>query len=84
MVTRFTVTTNGCLKNGGNDTMEWIDATKEKPDVAWGTSLWLKIRWNEKRIGITKATGFYCPESKLYFTPRGRYNPKYVQWLKEV
>lgn len=63
--------------------MEWIDATKENPNVSWGTSLWLKIRWNEKRIGITKATGFYYPELKQYVTSWGRYKPKYVQWLKE-
>ena len=74
---------NGCLKNGGIVSMEWIDATKELPNVPWGTKLWLKIRWNEKRIGITKAVGFWIPERKIFMTERGRYKKIFVQWLKE-
>lgn len=62
--------------------MEWIDASVELPPIKLG-SYFLKIRWNEKRIGITKTSGFWNYERKVFMTSRGEYKKKHVQWLKE-
>ena len=63
--------------------MEWIDAKTELP-AGHFKKYYLKIRWNEKMVGIIKTAGFYNPENKLFYTNSGsHFKIKYVQWLKE-
>jgi hypothetical protein len=68
--------------------MEWIDSTKAVP-LDWlkipnvQATFYLKVRWNEKRYGLLRTTGFFNSERNVWMTNKGEFKKKYVQWLKE-